>query len=96
MKRALLLQPRIPQRLVAAARPLPVSRCLAQSSADLDKLHLHSALPPDIWQEQLENSVVVAELMTEHLGKNDLDPTMQLAECLLLAEGINANPKSLG
>jgi hypothetical protein len=85
------------------ARPLSdietvgiVSRWFAERNRELDEGHLHQSTLPGGWQDAVaENEFSLAET-TRRLGMNDIRGFAPLAERVLEAEGIKADPEGRG
>lgn len=73
-----------------------VSRWFLSRNEDLERGHVHQPTPPEGWQDAVNGNEVGIADTTRRLGMNDIEAFAPLAARVLEAEGIKADPSSVG
>ncbi|PTD25185.1 hypothetical protein CV103_06375 [Sphingomonas fennica] len=73
-----------------------VSRWFAERNRELDEGHLHEPTPAEGWDAAVQGSEFGIAEATRRLGASDIQAFAPLAERVLEAEGIKADPSSRG
>lgn len=82
----------VPRPLSAVEAVAIVSRWFLQRNKELDQDHLHRPFPPEGWSDAVAGNEYNLADTARRLGMNDIQAFAPLAERILEAEGVKADP----